>query len=605
MPLTLEQVKELLDADKAMLARVRVIFPDTEEFRAFIDLLVTHNPSTASQESTRKGFDVIITSAERRVASNNADSATLSTVFATLPQKQIEGLASEYKQYISRCLAEWSSEQPKFKADGKTPLSAVYHRGPHGAEMSHDAGVLLKSQAKKLFKHNKAMQNAYLEMAKAAHAIHDIIQTEGPPTNEIESYERYMQGTDSILRKMNLSSTQHDELRSVIDKLAWETIVVGTVFHFPSKQPLVDILNDFAVKTKNDSMKHADPAVACAAFSAGKNDTRRMDLKMGFTDAKLLKAQSTAVGGLSNMVVDFFSKNADQAGQISAMHLAGQNVRMICEGNTHFSFGNQEKIAFAANLTSLIEKASTAFTSQQREELLTHFDNLSNEQFNKYFDLLMDSYTNPFGEIAFAAGIKEDIFIKAKDNFSELYPDNEFDIPEKGDMWVNYAKCLKNFITEFKAKVDSESDPQKQKELKMAFFRDVALLAAHQAGSFLLRHDENYLVELKNIGEDLRSQIAEQTAKGNVDSPEFKLLQEKSDKVEHDIQMITSQIANEKLAKPDVTRKASIITRYALSKSEGQPAGKENRAPLSSSLKNVDLPVVDVEKRTKGGPSRS
>lgn len=599
MPLTPIEVKAVLDNDKALLERVRTLFPDAAEYSAFTDLLLSNNPSTASEESTRKGFDVIITSVERRVKSNNADNATLGTVFEMLPQEQIESLASNYKSYISRCLAEWSSEQPKFKADGKTPLSAVYHRGPHGAEMSHDAGVLLKSQAEALFKNNKAMQNAYLEMAKAAHAIHDIIQTKGPPTNEIESYERYMQGTDSILAKMNLSPEQHKELRTVIDELAWETIVVGTVFHFPSKQPLVDILNDFAVKTKNDNMKHSDPAIASAAFSAGKNDTRRIDLKMGFKDVELLKAQSNAVGGLNNLAVEFFARNTDKTGQTSAMHLAGQNVRMICEGNTHFSFGNQEKIAFAANLSSLIEKASTAFTSEQRKELLTHFDDLSNEQFDKYFDLLMNSYTNPFGEIAFAAGIKEDIFIKAKDNFSELYPENQFHMPQNGDMWVNYAENLKKFIAEFQGKVNSEPDPQNQKALKAVFFRDMALLAAHQAGSFLLRHDKNYLVELKNISKELHSQLAEQSTKENVNNPEFKLLQEKVDKVDHDIQLISSQIHNEKLAK-SATRQASLVSSYSLSKSQEMPE-KGIRKSLSFSK---DIKAVE-ESRTHKPPRRT
>lgn len=603
-PLSPIEVKELLGKDEAILERVRALFPEAAEFSAFVDLLVAHNPSTATEESARKGFDVIITSVERRVKSHNADSATLGNVFETLPQEQIENLASNYKNYISRCLAEWSSEQPKFKADGKTPLSAVYHRGPHGAEMSHDAGVLLKSQAQMLFKNNKAMQNAYLEMAKAAHAIHDIIQTKGPPTNEIESYERYMQGTDSILAKMNLSPEQHKELRAVIDELAWETIVVGTVFHFPSKQPLVDILNDFAAKTKNDKMKHSDPAIACAAFSAGKNDTRRMDLKMGFKDVELLKAQSSAVGGSNNMVVDFFAQNTDKTGQISAMHLAGQNVRMICEGNTHFSFGNQGKIAFAANLTSLIEKASTAFTPQQRDELLTHFDDMSDEQFDKYFDLLMNSYTNPFGEIAFAAGIKEDIFLKAKDNFGELYPENQFHIPQNGDMWVNYAASLKKFITEFQDKVNSEPDPKKQKALKTAFFRDMALLAAHQAGAFLLRNDKNYLVELKNISKELHSQIAEQSAKGNANSPEFKLLQEKSDKVDHDIQLISAQIKNEKLAK-EMTRQAGVVTKYSLVKSQ-EFTGKENRKSLSASANNLtDTKPATTSRNKHHAPRRS
>lgn len=591
MPLSAEQVKSLLNGDQAMLERVRVLFPDAAEFSAFTNLLVANNPSTASDESTRKGFDVIISSVERRVKSNAANSATLGEVFATLPQEQIESLASEYKTYISRCLAEWSTEQPKFKADGKTPLSAVYHRGPHGAEMSHDAGVLLKSQAEALFKDNKAMQNAFLEMAKAAHAIHDIIQTQGPPTNEIQSYERYMQGTDGIIAKLNLPPPKDNELRSVIDKLAWETIVVGTVFHFPSKQPLVDILNDFAVKTKNENMKHADPAIACAAFSAGKNDTRRMDLKMGFNDTPLLNAQLNAVGGLGNMAVEFFSKNTDKTGQTSAMHLAGQNVRMICEGNTHFSFGDQEKIAFAANLSSLIEKASTAFTDQQREELLTHFDGMPNDQFDKYFDLLMTSYTKPFGEIDFAAGIKEDIYIKANDNFSELYPDNKFNIPEKGDMWVKYAEKLKTFITDFQDKVNREPDPEKKKDLKMAFFRDMALLAAHQAGSFLLRNDKQYMVELKSISKDLHEQLAKQE---NVSSPEYKQLKEKVDKVDHDIQMISSQIRNEKQAKNE-NRKEGLVTSFALSKSD-----KENIRPNPS----VEQANLATEVKKKEGPRR-
>lgn len=591
MPLTAVQVKELLDTDTAMLGRVRALFPDPAEYTAFTTLLVANNPSTATEDSTRKGFDVIMTSVERRVKSHNPNSATLGAVFATLPQEKIENLAGEFQSYISRCLAEWSSEQPKFKADGKTPLSAVYHRGPHGAEMSHDAGVLLKSQAERLFVNNSAMQKAYLEMAKAAHAIHDIIQIKGPPVNEIESYERYMQGTDSILKKLDLTPEQHKELRTVIDKLAWETIVVGTVFHFPSKQPLVDILNDFAVTTKKDDLKHSDPAIACAAFSAGKNDTRRMDLKMGFNNAELLNAQTNAVGGAGNMVVNFFKNNTDRAGQIAATHLAGQNVRMICEGNTHFSFGNQEKIAFAANLANLIEKASTAFTQQQRDELLTHFDNLPNEQFDKYFELLMTSYTNPFGEIAFAAGIKEDIYIKATENFSELYPDNQFHIPKNGDMWVNYAENLKKFITEFQAKVNAETDPKVQKDLKIAFFRDLALLGAHQVGSFLLRNDKNYLVELKNISKELHSQINELTTKGNTSSPEFKALQEKVDKVDHDIQLITSQKANEKQMKHS-TRQEGLVSGYKLSKSQ-ESANKENRSlnipvPQSSEAKPAD-----------------
>lgn len=597
MPLTPVQVKELLDSDVAMLERVRAIFPDPAEYGAFTALLVANNPSTASEDSTRKGFDVIMTSVERRVKSNKPDSATLGAVFATLPQQQIENLAGEFKGYISRCLAEWSSEQPKFKADGKTPLSAVYHRGPHGAEMSHDAGILLKSQAERLFNNNIPMQNAYLEMAKAAHAIHDIIQTKGPPTNETESYERYMQGTDGILNKLNLTAAQHKELRTVIDKLAWETIVVGTVFHFPSKQPLVDILNDFAVKTKNDSIKHGDPAIACAAFSAGKNDTRRMDLKMGFNEVDLLKAQTNAVGGSDNMVVDFFNRNTDKTGQISATHLAGQNVRMICEGNTHFSFGNQEKIAFAENLSRLIEKASTAFTAQQRQELLTHFDDLPNEHFDKYFELLMTSYTNPFGEIAFAAGIKEDIYIKANENFSELYPNNQFHIPQNGDMWVNYAENLKKFITEFQAKVNAEADPIKQKDLKVAFFRDLALLGAHQVGSFLLRNDKNYMVELKNISKELHSQMKDLAAKGDTSSPEYKALQEKVHKVDHDIQMISTQKANEKQMK-QASRPGGIVASYALSKSQ-DANGKENR-PLNTSLKaSSEAKPVDDDTKPK------
>lgn len=585
MPLTLVQVKDLLMKDEDFIKRSHALFPVVQEFDAFIDLLVTCNPSMTSEESTRKGFDVIITSVERRMKSHQADSVTLYNVFDTLPQEQVEALAGHYKKYISRCLAEWSSEQPKFKADGVTPLSAVYHRGPHGAEMSHDAEVLLKSQAETLFKNNKAMQKAYLEMAKAAHAIHDIIQSKGPPTNEIESYERYMQGTHSILEKMDLSPSQHAELRAVIDELAWETIVVGTVFHFPSKQPLVDILNNFSVETNNDKVKHSDPAVACAAFSAGKNDTRRMDLKMGFNEPELLQSQIAAIGENNNMVYDFFSKKTDEAGQVSALHLAGQNVRMICEGNTHFSSGNQEKIAFAENLTSLIKKASTAFTNQQREELLKHFDGMSNEQFNKYFDLLMHSYTNPYGEIAFAAGIKEDIFIKAIENFSELYPGNTLHIPQKGDMWVKYADNLRKFITEFQDQINKEPDPEKQKLLKITFFRDMALLAAHQAGAFYLRQDKNYITELKNISTELRSQISEQVAKGHANSTTVSLLQEKLDKVTHDIELISAQINNEKAAK-NVSRKGGVMPRFALSKAQDSAENKENTKPR-----------IDMEKR--------
>ncbi len=575
MPLTVAQIKEQLDQDISILQRAKALFPDAADFETFINLLITNNPSTGTEESTRKGFDVIMTSAERRAQSNNPNNAKLKDVLDALPKDQVSNLANEYKAYVSRCLAEWSTEQPKYKADGKTPLSAVYHRGPHGAEMSHDAGVLLKSQAEKLFGENIAMQNAYLEMAKAAHAIHDIIQSKGPPTNEIESYERYMQGTDSIMKKMNLTAEQHQALRTVIDSLAWETIVVGTVFHFPSKQPLVDILNDFAVNRRNDKMKHADPAIACAAFSAGKNDTRRMDLKMGFNDDALLRSQTNAVGGRENMVVDFFAKNADREGQISAAHLAGQNVRMICEGNTHFSFGNQDKVAFAANLTNLIEKASMAFTPEQRKDLIHHFDEISDEQFNKYYELLMTSYTNPMGEIAFAAGIKEDIYIKANDNFSALYSNNHFDIPRNGDMWVNYAANLKNFIAEFQAKVNAETDPKKQKDLKVAFFCDLALLGAHQAGSFLLRNDKNYLVELNKISAELHSQLKEKTSKGDYISPESKLLQEKIAKVDHDIKMIESQVANENKMK-NSSRQESVVKGYNLSKSQDATSNKEN-----------------------------
>src|SRR5438034_10064687 len=62
-----------------------------------------------------------------------------------LDQKVCDDLAKKLAELNTQVIANWSLTQPQFKlakafgeTEEKTPLSRVYHRGPHGAEMSQD-----------------------------------------------------------------------------------------------------------------------------------------------------------------------------------------------------------------------------------------------------------------------------------------------------------------------------------------------------------------------------------------------------------------------------------------------------------------------------------
>jgi len=487
-------------------------------------------PGSLNAEEKKVVIDQVFRETMRRREKSAATSAPQYTDVVTKLDDTVCGeLASEFSSLVTKGLAEWSLTQPPKKVNG-SPLSSVYHRGPHGAEMAQDAKLLLAKQAKAVF-NKENQQNLYIQMAAAAHAMHDIIQNQRPPLNEIESYKEYVKACNAIIDKHkakgNLSEDEAKNLKSVADTFGWETIVVGTTFHFGSKRPVVDILND----APNGVPPQTDMAVACATFACGKNDTRRMEVTL--TSYKedpelraLLDEQFEATFGDDNIVMAFMKSNpaTQDDNQLFAMrHMIGQNCRMICEGKTHFGNGKDD-LEFANFLTNLIREASTTFSVQQSEKLNGAFTNLPPEKVNEYFNKLINSFTGPFGgEIGFAKGLSKDGFNNAVKKFNEMYPNNAMGLKElQTGLWEQYGANAEALINKIKADTQGlQGDALLEYHKKvMCHF---ALYGGHQVGAALMRKDENLEQAYDNVIKNQKQALKAVSSNAPSDLKELKV----------------------------------------------------------------------------------
>lgn len=440
-----------------------------------------------------------------------------SKLLKSLNESQCQALTEAFNKLSTRVIAEWSETQPLYKDNaGTKKLASVYHRAPHGAEMRKDAELFLQQTVESLFP-EKPHQQLYIDMAKAAHAIHDVIQEFAPPQNEIKSHLVFLQHCDAIFEKLvtkNIfTQDQSHQLYNASVSFGWETIVVGTIFDFTTKMPLVDVLNRKSVKDESACPKQADPAVASASFAAGKNDTRRMEvtLKSYLTDPELkiyIESQFAATRGMNNLFMAYCRDRIFSPEDLIAFrHMIGQNCRMICELKTHFAKDKDDE-HFADFFTKLILDASKVFDDDQRERLKEHFTPLRDHTLKRYFDKLIASFEGDYGEIAFAKGLNAEIFKEALDNFNALYPKHAFGIPGNVRMWGKYAEVLESFIAHIK-KQASKDGMVMDKGFVIQVFIDLALYGGHQMGASLLRADsvlaEEYALVVKRCQERAQS----------------------------------------------------------------------------------------------------
>ncbi|MFI4937170.1 MAG: hypothetical protein ACHQJ6_01500 [Candidatus Berkiellales bacterium] len=485
----------------------------------FLQFLFDNNPTPWDINA---GMDVMLESLARRKASSQPDQYR--SVVRKLKEPEAAELADKFQQMGTRVIAQWTLTQPEYKDDkAEKKLSSVYHRAPHGAEMRKDAELLLKDQAKKLFPNQGEVQRLYIEMAKTAHAIHDVIQAKGPIANEKECHRLFVEQSnkifDEFLAQHPDKGDQIQALKRVTENFSWDTIVVGTVFDFGKKRPMIDALNEASVKFKAPHQR--DPAVGWAAFSAGRNDTGRMlvTLKASQHDPHLkgLLDQQQQFVGEDNLFERFMEEeklNDDE--KIAARHLLGQNGRMIPEMRMHLPKKTQaDQIrdeGFAQEFTGFIREASEAFSGKDREDLLKKIQALPEDKINEYFSLLMDNFKGPFGEIAFARAISAEKFKQAVNDHNKLNEEHPFDLTQATpDMWERYASNLERFAADLEQK--AKDDPR----LKAQLVRDLALYGGHQMGAALVRDDHHYISELNdNIIKKLETEVK---AKDNVEVP--------------------------------------------------------------------------------------
>jgi len=435
----------------------------------------------------------------RRVR-NASSTFTYSSVINALEPTLCQKLAKDFEDLSVQVIVEWSETQPKYKdASAQKELASVYHRAPHGVEMGKDAELFLQHKVNSLFA-NQEQQALYLAMAKAAHAVHDVIQQYGAPKNEIMSYAKFVTKFREIFDKLvdnrDITLDGYMELLQVSMIFGWETIVVGTIFEFSSKMPLVDALNLESIK--DDYPKQPDPAIAYASFSAGKNDTRRMEMTLKDYFAThnlraLLDRQFEYTRGNDNIFMHYLSMHHTLTSQEVAAfsHMIGQNCRMICELKTHFAKGEEDK-GFAAFFTTLIKKASTTFDEQQRNdvllELLIQHKDIT---LKNYFDKLMSSFE---GELAFAKGLSPEALKQAIESFNALYPEHSLDVTKYEQMWGKYAAVLGPFIEHLKEiAYGSETVLPMNKQAVIQIFIDLALYGGHQMGTHLMIENDAFL----------------------------------------------------------------------------------------------------------------
>lgn len=434
-----------------------------------------------------------------------------------LKTEQCQKLARYYKKHSTQAIAEWSQTQPQYKdAPNKKKLASVYHRAPHGAEMRKDAELFLsQSNVQRLFL-DPDQRALFCEMAAAAHAMHDVIQDKGPLKNEIESYLVFVNHTKEILDKAFkdklITEEQQAQLFMGAKVFGWEIIVVGTIFDFKTKMPLIDILNKKTVaeEDQNDNAHlyppQPDTAIACAAFAAGKNDTRRMEVVLDryLQDPvlkKLIDDQFEATNANNNIFMMYMkaSKKYTEKQLIAFRHMIGQNCRMICELKTHLARDNND-VEFAEFFANLISKASEQFDRVQWASLRTYFADLDDRTLTSYFSTLIGSFEGNFGEIAFAKGLNSDLLKESIENFGQLYPEHAFAMPQEGALWAMYADALEPFISDLKSKISATAnDPKSNRKLMVQIFIDFALYGGHQIGNNLLQLDNDLAAEYEMV----------------------------------------------------------------------------------------------------------
>lgn len=424
-----------------------------------------------------------------------------------LPPAQTRALTEAFTAHATAAIAEWSLTQPQYKnSDPKKKLASVYHRAPHGAEMRKDAELFLKQENIQSIFRIPEHHALFSEMTAAAHAMHDVIQDKGPPRNEIESYFVFADHCEKILaqacQRGLINNLLRDQILLDARVFGWEVIVVGTIFDFQRKMPLIDILNQKSAGERllpgAQPMFPAQPdvAVACASFAAGKNDTRRMEVVLEqYRDddelQQLIADQFAATAGDENIFMRHLNKDAalTESEKIAFRHMIGQNCRMICELKTHFA-KNEKDEDFATFLGILIFRASEQFDSVQWALLKPLLNELDNDTLFSYFELFISSFEGSFGEIAFAKGLNAAIFKDSLENFNRLYPQNRFSL-RSGEMWNKYAIVLEVFIKGLRAELSAIHDAQSKREFIVKTFIELALYGGHQIGNALLRLDEN------------------------------------------------------------------------------------------------------------------
>ncbi|MCS5710414.1 hypothetical protein [Candidatus Berkiella aquae] len=448
---------------------------------------------------------------------------TYSKILRGLNAEQCQKLSDAFRVHSTRALAQWSETQPEFKDPAqKQKLASVYHRAPHGAEMRKDAELFLQQknmQALFLEPHHRLL---FIKMAEAAHAMHDVIQEFGPLKNEIKSYLVFIAHCKQIFSdafdSQLLSETERDALYTASKIFGWEVIVVGTIFDFKEKMPLIDILNKKSVQeqlqdtpTTSKALYPAqpDPAIGCAAFAAGKNDTRRMEVVLDnyLTDAglkALINEQFEATGGANNTFMRFMAANPQctERELIAFRHMLGQNCRMICEIKTHFAKNNDD-VEFAEFFANLIAKASEQFDKVQWESLKSLFAELDDETLSDYYQKIIASFEGPFGEIAFAKGLNSTILNDSISNFNQLYPEYAFTRSKSNELWGRYAEVLEAFIPHLKAQIGQTTNGKTDKKLDrknmVRTIIDLALYGGHQIGHALLRLDHDLTAEYEMV----------------------------------------------------------------------------------------------------------
>lgn len=450
-----------------------------------------------------------------------------SKTLVELNASQCQRLSKAFQEHSTRGIAEWSQTQPEFKDPiNKKKLASVYHRAPHGAEMRKDAELFLQQENMQALFQEPHHRQLFSKMAEAAHAMHDVIQHLGPLKNEIKSFLIFAAHCKEICSDAHkehlITEKQGNQLYTAAKIFGWETIVAGTIFDFTEKMPFIDILNRKSAEEQKQPSKttkllypaQRDPAIACATFAAGKNDTRRMEVVLDgyLTDPdlkQLIDEQFDATGGFNNIFMRFLKENHTYSERelIAFRHMFGQNCRMICEIKTHFA-KDESDLEFAEFFAQLILKASEQFDTVQWESLKSFFADLDDATLQNYFQKILSSFEGNFGEIAFAKGLNSKIFDEAMENFNQLYPQYAFTKSNCGALWTAYANALEGFIPYLKTQIAATSDPKADNKLNRKLMVhaiiDFALYGGHQIGHALLRQDNDLATEYEIVIERIR-----------------------------------------------------------------------------------------------------